>query len=129
MKLKLNNPPRVFTVGRNEKFDVKDCAHIELDANDQVTFVTESGSEYDVARKEWGFYATPSLNSRLPNFNLRAVLIKNIPSKKYYLILVERGKEKEFKSYMKVHEYIVVCWLDSDAELEKLEQKLKEAKE
>ncbi len=124
MNFKLNNPPRIFTVGRNEKFDVKDCAHIELQANEQITLVTEAGAEYDVARKEWGFYATPSLNGRLPSFRLRAVLVKNLPSKKYYLLLVERGKEKDFQRYLKVHEYVVLCWMDDDKKLEELERKM-----
>ena len=124
MKFKFNDPPRVFTVGENEKFDLKDCAHIELSANEQVTFFTPAGAEYDVVRMEWGFYATPSLNARLPSFNLRAVLIKNRPSKKYHVILVDCGKEKEFQKYLKAHDYVIICWMDDDQKLADLERKM-----
>lgn len=124
MKFKPNDPPRVFTVGQQVKFNLKDCAHIELEANEQVTFKTREGHEYDVARKEWGFYATPSLNGRLPKFHLRPVLIKNLESKKYYIALVEEGKEKKFRDYLKIHHYVAICWLDDEKKLEVLERKI-----
>ena len=124
MKFKLNNPPRVFTVGRNEKIDIKDCARIELGANEQVTFLTDKGAEYDVARTNWGFYATPSLNGRLTQFGLRAVLVKHPISNRFYIFLVESGKEEEFRRYIAAEGHEVVCWMDRDSELEKIEQRL-----
>lgn len=124
MKFMPNDPPRVFTVGQQVKFDLKDCAHIELEANEQVTFKTQEGHEYDVARKEWGFYATPSLNGRLPKFHLRPVLIKNLESEKYYVVLVEESKEKEFKGYLKIHSYVIICRLDDEKELKVFERKI-----
>src|SRR5204863_5563233 len=77
MKLALTDPPREFGVGTGGAVRLKDCAHIALEPDEQVTFQTESGGEYDVVRKSWGFYATPSLNGRLERFNLRAVLVKS----------------------------------------------------
>lgn len=123
MRFEVIDPPRVFEVGRSEILQLKDCAHIELEADEQVTFVTESGAEYDVARKSWGFYATPSLNGRLKNFGLRAVLVKSA-GVRFYVFLVERDKEADFWRYLDVEGHTIVCWLDSDAELEALEQKL-----
>ena len=67
---------------------------IQLEPDEQVTFVTDSGSEYDVARKSWGYYATPSLNSRLAGFGLRGVLVRGDDGKAY-LFLVEMGKASE----------------------------------
>ncbi|HLN09267.1 MAG TPA: hypothetical protein VK281_09945, partial [Xanthobacteraceae bacterium] len=64
-------PPRVFTVGNSGPIEMRDCGMVALDADEQLTFVTERGAEYDVARKDWGFYATPSLNGRLMQFGLR----------------------------------------------------------
>lgn len=124
MKLIRLNPPRTFNVGAREIIQMKDCAHIQLEANEQVTFLTESGAEYDVARKTWGFYATPSLNGRLQRFGLRAVLVKS-PGAKFYLLLVESGKEAEFQQYLDSEEHTVIAWLDNDNALEALEQKLK----
>ena len=126
MKLTPIDPPRVFQVGRGEVIHIKDCAHIELEPDEQVTFKTESGAEYDVTRKSWGFYATPSLNDRLHQFGLRAVLVKS-PASKYYIFLVERGKEADCQRYLDVEGHNIICWLDSDSELETLEAKLNAA--
>ena len=74
MKIDLKNPPRSYEVGRTVKLQMKDCGTIRLEPDEQLTFTTEAGAEYDLARKDWGFYATPSLNGRLQQFGLRAVL-------------------------------------------------------
>ena len=55
-----------------------DCGRIALAPDEQVTFTTEAGGEYDVTRKSWGFYATPSINGRLKTFGLRAALVRNV---------------------------------------------------
>ena len=124
MKFEVSDPPRVFEVGRGESIQLRDCAHIELEPDEQVTFVTESGAEYDVARKSWGFYATPSLNGRLQRFGLRGVLIKG-PDGKFYVFLVERGKEADFRRYLEIEGHTILSWLDNDSVLETLERKLK----
>jgi hypothetical protein len=123
MKLNPIDPPRVFEVGQSG-IKLKDCAHIRLDPDEQVTFTTESGSEYDVTRKSWGYYATPSLNGRLEHFGLQAALVKGADGK-YFLHLIEKGKEKEYEQYMQTENLIVVCWLDGDDALTKLEDRLK----
>ena len=127
MKFEIIDPPRTFNVGPEGHITLKDCAHIALEPDEQVTFVTDSGAEYDVARKSWGFYATPSLNGRLQSFGLRAVLVKG-PVPRYYVFLVESGKEADFQDYLDSEGHTIVCWLDSDEILATLEQKLKGAK-
>jgi hypothetical protein len=124
MKLTVLDPPREFEVGKAEIVKLRDCAHIQLEADELVTFVTQSGAEYDVTRKSWGFYATPSLNGRLTQFGWRALLAKS-PGGRFYIFLVEAGKEAECERYLKIEEHAIVCWLDSDQELETLERKLK----
>jgi hypothetical protein len=121
VKLDINNPPREFEVGLGEVIRLKDCAHIALEPDEQVTFLTDSGAEYDVARKSWGFYATPSLNGRLERFNLRGVMIKN-RKLQYFIMLVERGKEALFQRYLEVEQLTIVCWLDTSQALELLER-------
>ena len=128
MKFTPVNPPRSFQVGLREDVEINDCAHIELAPNEQVTFITEPGAEYDVVRKSWGFYATPSLNGRLQRFGFRAVLVKN-PDSKFYILLVERGKEPELHRYLDGEGLTVVCWLDSDAKLKSIEQKVNGTKD
>jgi len=124
MKFVPTEPPRSFLVGVDKNIKVNDCARIQLEAEEQVTFVTESGAEYDVARKKWGFYATPSLNGRLSSFALRTVLVKN-SFEKYFVFLVEKGKEKDFQEYLNAEEHIIISWLDNDSFLELIENKLR----
>jgi SAM-dependent methyltransferase len=116
MKITEQNPPRVFRTGRAQPIDLRDCARIQLAADEQVTFVTESGAEYDVARKVWGFYATPSLNGRLRQFGLRAALVKNFIGK-FYVFLVEDGREEACLSYLASEDNVLVRWLDTDESL------------
>jgi len=124
MKFKQIEPPRKFEVGLGKSVTMKDCAHIKLVADEQITFFTESGAEYDIARKDWGYYATPSLNARLNSFGLRGVLIKSKDSK-FYILLVESGKEKSFNEYLNDEGHTILCWLDTTTALENLEQNLK----
>lgn len=127
MKLDIVDPPRTFVAGRAETGLVRltDCAHIELEADEQVTFKTESGAEYDVLRKEWGYFATPSLNGRLEQFGLRAGLVKSANGR-YFVVLVERGHEPAFQNYVNQHEYSIICWMDSSDALERVDARLRE---
>ena len=120
MKISKNIPPRTFKVGRRKTVELQDCAHIMLAPDEQVTFETGSGSEYDVTRKSWGYYATPSSNGRLKSFGLKTVLVKNSNSK-FYILLVETEKEAEFQKYLKNEGLSIICWLDDDKHLESLE--------
>ena len=61
--------PRIFNVGKNNNISISDMGDIFLEPNEQITFVTENGDRHDFCRKNWGFYATPSINSRLINEN------------------------------------------------------------
>ena len=115
------DPPREFEVGVGEPIRIRDCARIELAADEQVTFVTDSGAEYDVARKSWGFYATPSMNGRLRQFGLRAALVVS-PGARYFVFLIEGGKEEDCQRYLDVEGHRIVCWLDNTADLESLVQ-------
>ena len=127
MNIKLQNPPRNFKVGKPEnKIVMKDCGKIVLEPDEQITFKTESGAEYDLARKDWGFYCTPSLNARLPSFGLRGVLIKNRETGRFFVLLVEKGKESIFDEYCDLENLAVVTWLDCEESLKKLAKKLEE---
>ena len=70
-----------------------------LNKNEQVTF-KYLNSEYDVAKKDWGYYATPSINGRLKKFGFRTYLIKN-KRDKLYIFLVRKNKMRAFKKYCK----------------------------
>jgi hypothetical protein len=126
MKFEAKNPPRQFEVGNAVRFPMSDCGSIALEHDEQVTFTTSAGGEFDVARKEWGFYATPSLNGRLPQFGLRAVLIRNMLTGRYFVLLVENGRDSSFGAYMKQESLEVIAWLDTAENLDRLAAKMKE---
>jgi hypothetical protein len=123
MKFEPKIPPREFEVGYDVKGIIRDCGTMRLEPDEQVTFVTEAGAEYDLTRKDWGFYATPSLNGRLAGFNLRAVLVKNRLDR-FFVMLVERGKEEAFDRYVGQEPLTIVAWLDSLDALQALEAAL-----
>lgn len=122
MDIIVTDPPRSFTVGSQQDIVLTDCAYIHLQPNEQVTFKTESGAEHDVVRKSWGFYATASLNGRLPQFGLKAAFVKNAANR-YYLCLVEQGQEEEFQAYLTTDCQKFVCWLDSTPLLQNFEKR------
>jgi hypothetical protein len=124
VKFQPKSPPRRFKVGNSVKFDMLDCGSVQIDPDEQVTFVTPSGGEYDVARKDWGFYATPSLNGRLEQFGLRGVLIRNRGTGRYFVLLVERGREAAFEDYRAQENLAIIAWLDGTAALDELATRL-----
>lgn len=110
MEFRAKNPPRKFLVKKNIEVEIADCGEIVLAPDEQVTFVTPGGGEYDVARKSWGFYATPSINSRLVRFGFRTALVRNDHGQ-YFVMLVEKGMMPDFEEYIKRDKQEVVEWL------------------
>jgi hypothetical protein len=125
MKCRFRDTPRRYTCGRRNEVEIADCGSVELEPDEQLTFTTPAGAEYDLARKSFGFYATPSLNGRLARFHLRAVMVKNQQGL-YFILLVEAGREADFEAYVASEELEVVCWLDSTERLEDLQRRLGE---
>ncbi len=111
LKLKKTTPPRKFKVGLDKSIELFDCCKIFLNENEQVTFVTSNGKEHDFVAKSWGFYATPSVNGRLKNFNLKTALIKN-SFNQFFIVVVDPIHIEKFNEYLKVEKQIVVEWLD-----------------
>jgi hypothetical protein len=117
MRFRPVEPPRSFGVGRRGG-QIEHVADIALEPDEIVTFHTDSGTEYDVARKSWGYYATPSLNERAREKGLRAALCVGVPRsleggpERMYLMLVEAGFEEDFGEYARAEEIRVVAWLD-----------------
>ena len=127
MKFTPINPPRRFEVGLHSEITISECAHIELDADELVTFKTESGTEYDIGRKSWGYYATPSMNQRLPNHGLRPALVYN-PDGRYFVMLVEKGMEDDFFKYLDDEHQQLVTWLDSTEHLDAIRHSIANTK-
>ena len=114
MKIDLIRPPREFRVGGDDGLVIRHCANVELAPDEQVTFVSPADTQYDVVRKVWGYYATPSVNRRLRRFGLRAGLCENRDGARY-VVLVEEGREREFYAYLDDQDMVVLSWLDAGA--------------
>lgn len=119
MKIDTLVPPREFLVGQDAPVHIRHCANMQLAPDELVTFTTDSGGQHDVVRKSWGFYATGSLNSRLPAHNLRPLLVRN-PSGQCYVLLVETGREQDLQAYLDAQHMTIVLWLDGSQPLDQI---------
>lgn len=122
MELTEKDPPRAFTVGE-PPLELRHCADLELAPDEQVTFVTGSGTELDVVRKSWGYYGSPSLNRRLPDHGLRPALALSRGA--MYLLHVEAGSEEEFSAYIDAQGMELLCWLDNDGAVAEAAERLR----
>jgi hypothetical protein len=109
MRVSPHEPPRTFAVG---DVTIAHAADVELAADEQVTFTTASGTELDVVRKDWGYYATSS-NRRLREHGLRMALCANDDGR-VTLLAVEAGCEDAFAAYLDEQPMRVLAWLDTD---------------
>ena len=108
--MKIRKKNRKFKVGISN-ITLKEVAKISLKKNEMITFYNGK-SEYDVVKKNWGFYATPSINSRLKSFNFRTCLINSKVTKNKFIVIVQKKKIKEFYKYLKDEKCEVVKWLE-----------------
>jgi hypothetical protein len=111
MKIQLNDPPRTFCVGTNSSIKIKDLGNVYLDADEQITFLTESGAEYDFVRKNWGFYATPSINARLVAEGFKTALVEN-KNGRIYIMVIEASMTSDFEEYCTLEGQTVLQWLN-----------------
>jgi hypothetical protein len=110
MKLNIKKIPRKYIVGKKKSITISDMGNIFLKPNEQITFITESQNQYDFCRKNWGYYATPSINSRLKNENFLTALVSN-ENNRIYLMVIEKNKLKQFKKYLKSENQTIMAWL------------------
>ena len=110
MRIKATNPPRVFKVGKSN-ISIRDTASVYLEVDEQVTFKTEQGAEYDVCKKSWGYYATPSINGRLRNFGYLTALVENKDTEMRYIMLVNEDSVNDFVQYLLDEELCIREWL------------------
>lgn len=107
-------PPRSFQVGKEGEITLQDCGSVFLAPDEQVTFRTEGPqpSAFDVTRKDFGYYASNSLNGSLPRQGLRPALCRNEAHGLLYLLFVEIGKEEAYKAYIDAEGMSHLAWVD-----------------
>ncbi len=111
MRFERTDPMRVFQVGLDQQISISDCGRVYLEPDEQVTFVTRAGKEHDFVAKNWGFYATPSINGRLADQGFKTALVKNSFGK-YYIMVVDPDKMADFNAYLKIERHEIAEWLD-----------------
>ena len=118
MNLNLKNKPRIFSVGLNNEILIKDLGSIKLEANEQLTFISETGSKYDFSKKSWGYYATQSINNRLLNEGFKTALVLN-KLNRIFIMVVEKKFMKKFIEYCESEDQKVLIWLEEFEEVKK----------
>ncbi len=111
MKINNKTPARKFRASKNSNIEISHQADITLLPNEQITFLTENGAEFDFIRKDWGYYATPSINRRLRSFGFHTALVQNTKGH-VYIFVIEQEKMQAFDTYCKNEDQTVLMWLD-----------------
>ena len=106
----VKKPPRKFKVGADLSITISDCCSVELQPDEQVTFVSIDEKEYDVAAKSWGYYATPSVNKRLKSFGYSTALVVNSFGA-IYVMIVDVNKMDDFADYCNKESQTVLEWI------------------
>ena len=110
MKVYRKRTPRNFLVSKKNNIYLKDVGKVNLGINENLTFTSSGSKKYEVCRKDWGYYATPSINSRLKKNGFKTALAKQ--KKKYFILLVDKKKISKFKTYCRIENYKIIKWLD-----------------
>lgn len=111
MKMDFSEHPRLFRVGINKQTEIHDFGKLFLESNEMITFVNESKKKYDFVSKDWGYYATPSINGRLKNEGFRTALVKNDQGR-FYIMVVDTLRLESFYSYLEEDNQKIIEWLD-----------------
>ena len=108
MKIKKKN--RKFKTGITDII-ITHVADLKLSNDELITIKVNKKTEYDITKKNWGFYSTPSINKRLLKFNFKTCIIKNKTSKNIFILIVDKNKIKKLNKYIKNENCIVIKWL------------------
>ena len=109
VKVNLRKKIRKFKVGLTNII-LKDVGSIRLN-NDEIITFKYGKKNYDFGKKNWGFYISQSINSRVKKEGFKIVLVKNIYDK-YYLMAVLN--KKKFKEYCKKEKQKIIKWFNYD---------------
>jgi hypothetical protein len=109
--MKIKHISRRFNVGVKNDIKIKHIKNIYLNSNEQITFISKKNREYDFVKKNWGYYATPSINGRLKKFNFITYLIKNKITNKKFIFVVYKEKKHLLKKYLKKEKLEIISLL------------------
>ena len=112
--MKILKEKRKFLVGKKNDITLTEAGSIKLRHDENISIFFDEFVNYDVTKKEWGFYCLPSINKRLKKFNLKVALTQNIRLNTYFLMLVVNKKKliKKFEDYCDKENLQIIIWLD-----------------
>ena len=76
---------RTFYPSSQSNIEIKIEAEVLLNNDEQITFKSRSNKSYDFVAKDWGYYVTGSINSRLKNEGYSIALVVNKSGRKYIM--------------------------------------------
>ena len=106
----INKVNRKFKPSSKSRVIITEKAKIYMKHNEQITLIDINKNQYDIVKKSWGYYSTPSINKRLKNNNHKACIVKNIEKKTIFLFSVNIKKKNEFNKYLKKNKIKVIKW-------------------
>jgi hypothetical protein len=102
---------RKFRVGLpKNKISLTEVAHIFLKKDEMVTFFDQK-LEYDFVKKNWGYYCTPSINSRLKKFGYKVAIVSSVVTNNIFILAVDKKKIKQFNEYKRKEKLRILKWL------------------
>ena len=112
--MKIEKRNRKFLVGKNKNISLVDKGSIFLKNNENISIHFNKEINYDIAKKNWGFYPLPSINKRLKNFKLKAALVESKNFNTFFIMTVVNKKKNilDFKKYCKKENIVVIAWLN-----------------
>lgn len=111
MRFDRKDPPRVYRVGENGEIAISDLGEMALAPNEQLTFLSQTGKPYDFTAKDWGFYATQSINGRVRDAGFKTALVRNEQGR-IYIMVVDNDRRDAFDAYCAAEKQTVLEWLD-----------------
>lgn len=99
MKIYKKYKKREFVANKQTKIKLKDVGKIILKKKEHLT-IEVNRKKNEICALDWGMYVTSSINNRLKKEGLRTFIVKNI-YKKIFIMLVDKKKLKNFRSYIK----------------------------
>ena len=110
MKIEISNNVRSFDVGDER---ITETMMVELSHNEQIVFHDDNEFNYDFVKKDWGYYATSSINDRLKKNGFLTCLVSN-KNNKIFLLVVKENSTNEFRYYLEKENMKIIRWLHDE---------------
>ena len=113
---KFFSPARKFFVGKAyNDIEIQHCATLWLQPNEMITFAAKDDlNGYDITCKDWGYYLTQSINSRLSSQDLKVFVIEGIDDGKQFIVSVKADDASffSFNSYLNSEKLKIIHCFD-----------------